>query len=705
VDGKLEAEWGYDRTLLGTLDYERGGTAGIGGYCRGFEYDSFGKPIRMVTFADGLALVTGNAYDVRFGRVKAVRYPSGRLVALDYTDHGYLKEERNGTVSLGSSWSRRITAMTAHGQVRSESFGNGLAGDYQYDPATGRPTALWVVKPGRPLVSIQSLGYAYDDPQGGLSRQSNVLTSVTETFGYDALSRLDWTTRSWPGGGSETVDYQYDAIGNLVVKGDYSALTSYGSAGRANPANAGPHAIQSYRKRNWLVVSNFRYDLSGNLVVGDGRTAKYDAHDKPVLVEEAGSAVRYAYGPRTERYKRVTAAATTYYVDKLHERIVAGGNVTERDYVGDKVAITRLPSGLEQVGYLHLDRLGSVDTITDRTGAVVERQGFDPFGGPRDEQWRSTPTLGNLVTDRGFTGHEQVDDVHLVHMGGRVYDYRLGRFLSVDPFVVEPRDMQSLNAYSYVRNNPTGRIDPTGYFDRPEWAKRLDGFVTTYFSRSSGRTATGESGKGAAGTPAAGVAALKGAQPGSTAPEDTGGPGKSSFWDSVKTKLTFWLKKDDVKVKGNEDEGAVQIGKNTKLEAKRTSDGQVGVKVGYGPVAVGLQGGDSKLTGEVEVGKKLGDSVEVKAGGGVTLDAKKGGDTEGTMGRVTTFIKLKLGIGNVSGAEGEVKVETGSYDLRVLPSVRNDPNRAAKQAMYDQVEGLSEGAPRFGENYREVHGR
>ena len=57
-------------------------------------------------------------------------------------------------------------------------------------------------------------------------------------------------------------------------------------------------------------------------------------------------------------------------------------------------------------------------------------------------------------------------------MGGRAYDYRLGRFLSVDPFVVEPRDMQSLNAYSYARNNPTGRIDPTGYLDRPDWWKQ-----------------------------------------------------------------------------------------------------------------------------------------------------------------------------------------------------------------------------------------
>jgi RHS repeat-associated protein len=71
------------------------------------------------------------------------------------------------------------------------------------------------------------------------------------------------------------------------------------------------------------------------------------------------------------------------------------------------------------------------------------------------------------VTDRGFTCHEQVGDVHLIHMGGSGLRLSSRRFLSVDPFVVEPRDMQSLNAYSYVRNNPTGRVDPTGAQDPP----------------------------------------------------------------------------------------------------------------------------------------------------------------------------------------------------------------------------------------------
>ncbi|MDJ0947274.1 MAG: RHS repeat-associated core domain-containing protein, partial [Kiloniellales bacterium] len=65
-------------------------------------------------------------------------------------------------------------------------------------------------------------------------------------------------------------------------------------------------------------------------------------------------------------------------------------------------------------------------------------------------------------TPRGFTGHEHLDAVGLIHMNGRVYDPVLGRFLSADPFVPSPTATQSFNRYSYVGNNPLSYTDPTG---------------------------------------------------------------------------------------------------------------------------------------------------------------------------------------------------------------------------------------------------
>src|SRR5260370_23396806 len=48
-------------------------------------------------------------------------------------------------------------------------------------------------------------------------------------------------------------------------------------------------------------------------------------------------------------------------------------------------------------------------------------------------------------------------------MNGRIYDYRLGRFLSVDPIISNPANSQSINPYSYIGNNPLSGTDPTGY--------------------------------------------------------------------------------------------------------------------------------------------------------------------------------------------------------------------------------------------------
>jgi RHS repeat-associated protein len=39
---------------------------------------------------------------------------------------------------------------------------------------------------------------------------------------------------------------------------------------------------------------------------------------------------------------------------------------------------------------------------------------------------------------RGFTGHEQLGSVGLIHMNGRVYDPLLGRFGSPDPMTEDP---------------------------------------------------------------------------------------------------------------------------------------------------------------------------------------------------------------------------------------------------------------------------
>lgn len=47
-------------------------------------------------------------------------------------------------------------------------------------------------------------------------------------------------------------------------------------------------------------------------------------------------------------------------------------------------------------------------------------------------------------------------------MNGRMYDPKLGRFLSPDPYVQSPTNPQNFNRYSYCLNNPLKYTDPSG---------------------------------------------------------------------------------------------------------------------------------------------------------------------------------------------------------------------------------------------------
>src|SRR5262245_20328846 len=95
--------------------------------------------------------------------------------------------------------------------------------------------------------------------------------------------------------------------------------------------------------------------------------------------------------------------------------------------------------------YFHKDHLGSVAVITDESGTVLERLSFDAWGKRRYPNGADDPS-GSITsqTNRGSTGHEELDSVGLVHMNGRVCDSLLARFASADPFTENPFSTQGL---------------------------------------------------------------------------------------------------------------------------------------------------------------------------------------------------------------------------------------------------------------------
>ena len=95
---------------------------------------------------------------------------------------------------------------------------------------------------------------------------------------------------------------------------------------------------------------------------------------------------------------------------------------------------------------------------------------FRREGNRRDQHnWGvSASSTPGTVTDRGFTGHEHLENFGLIHMprllsGGRVYDPLTMQFLSPDPFIQAQGMSANYNRYSYCMNNPLSFTDPSGY--------------------------------------------------------------------------------------------------------------------------------------------------------------------------------------------------------------------------------------------------
>ncbi|WP_396178415.1 polymorphic toxin type 23 domain-containing protein [Flavobacterium sp.] len=115
--------------------------------------------------------------------------------------------------------------------------------------------------------------------------------------------------------------------------------------------------------------------------------------------------------------------------------------------------------------YLHRDYLGSIVAVTNQAGAVVEKRLFDAWGNVLKVQDGAGNVLTQLtITDRGYTGHEHLQGVNLIHMNGRLYDPVVHRFLQPDNFVADPFSTQAYNRYGYVLNNPLKFSDPSGEF-------------------------------------------------------------------------------------------------------------------------------------------------------------------------------------------------------------------------------------------------
>lgn len=141
--------------------------------------------------------------------------------------------------------------------------------------------------------------------------------------------------------------------------------------------------------------------------------------------------------------------------------------------MGNVVVSLNENSSFKQREVLHSDALGSTVVVRSandsQSGALdIKLQSmafYDAFG---HQTLLPVPTSSplpqlNAAMQRGYTGHEMLNDLDIIHMNGRIFDPILARFVQADPIIQAPNYSQSFNRYSYVFNNPLNFTDPTGF--------------------------------------------------------------------------------------------------------------------------------------------------------------------------------------------------------------------------------------------------
>lgn len=221
----------------------------------------------------------------------------------------------------------------------------------------------------------------------------------------------------------------------------------------------------------------------------------YNAFKSPVQIEEMGvDKISYIYNPSQGRSsmfygglesdKMQRAYRKHYSMDGSMEikHNTVTGEMEFITYIGGDAytapVILKSDGQSGQYLYLHRDYLGSIVAVTNQSADIVEKRLFDAWGNivrVQDGQGNNLSALS--VIDRGYTGHEHLQSIGIIHMNGRLYDAKLRRFLQPDNFVQEPYNTQNYNRYAYVLNNPLKFIDTNGENFGEWWSKNWKSVV------------------------------------------------------------------------------------------------------------------------------------------------------------------------------------------------------------------------------------
>jgi len=199
----------------------------------------------------------------------------------------------------------------------------------------------------------------------------------------------------------------------------------------------------------------YTWDANGNLLNDGTNTYSYDSANRLKAVSGGQSAVSYTYDGLGNRLQQAANGNTITYVNDLNAGLTQVLSDGTNTYLYGVDRIAQLPANNPQkADYFLGDALGSVRQMADETSAVIYAASYDPFG-------NVNASAGNGSSMFGYTG-EQQDANGMVYLRARYYGPYLNQFIQPDPIVPNYAEPQSLNLYSYVRNNPIKYTDPSG---------------------------------------------------------------------------------------------------------------------------------------------------------------------------------------------------------------------------------------------------
>ncbi|MCW5651986.1 MAG: type IV secretion protein Rhs [Ramlibacter sp.] len=521
-EADLTSTWTFDTCTKGKLCKAESSN----GYRREHYYDGKTRPMLVRTYAESPTQYSDVRlnWDDSTGRLVRKDWPifNGQYqyrLSYEYTTLGFLKRasgEMSSFPDLNASF--EVLAMDPRGQISQYKYGNQITTVVDRDLATGKVHSILATRAQAGDVLNHSYRY---DVLGNLSQRNDATPGMgtQESFAYDYIDRLvNYTMVAQSVSPPRATEVRYDARGNITYRSDTgryvydplrpgrlvgvvpetaagAQLTNTGSRTLSyvfDDAHLGAQVIDGRPMGN----GNLEYTQSADSVTGlqTFRRQTYNSFNMPVDIVQGAvpqgldcqvdtctpsRSLSFAYGPEHQRVKQVVtggaAAGTTWYFHEgeglTYEKFVKADGVVEHKYYlsagGMVFAIGTMRSNYTRsANYLHHDYLGSAVAVSDAAGTVIERMAYDPWGKRRqlDGNPDAADAIVGVNTDRGFTMHEHLDEVGLVHMNGRLYDPLVGRFVSADPFIQAPDNLQSYNRYAYVMNNPLAFTDPSGYF-------------------------------------------------------------------------------------------------------------------------------------------------------------------------------------------------------------------------------------------------